>query len=86
MEKFVYDFAYYIKNTFDKQSFIPYFIDEIVNYIYEGDESSNAYIYDKLFFEFLCTQNLSFEDYCTLDREKIIEYALLLLNKEFNKF
>ena len=28
---------------------------------------------------------LSFEDYCNLDREKIIEYALLLLNKEFNK-
>ena len=85
MEKFVYDFACYIKNIFDKQSFIPYFIDEIVNYIYNEEDTSNSYTYDKLFFEFLSTQNLSFEDYCKLDREKIIEYALLLLNKEFNK-
>ena len=81
MENFIYEFANFIKNIFDKRSFKPYFVDEILNYIYE-EESKNAYLYDKLYFEFLLTKNISFNDYCNLDREKIIEYALLILSKE----
>ena len=53
-----------------------------MKYIYDDEESNNAKIYDKLFIDFLCINNISFEEYCNLEREKIIEYALLLLNKE----
>lgn len=84
MENFIYEFANFIKNIFDTQSFNPNFTNEILDYIYEED-SKNAYLYDKLYFEFLITKNMSFNDYCNLDREKIIEYALLILAKENNK-
>ncbi len=83
MEKLIYDFVHYIKSTFNTQLFKPNFTSEIVSYIYD-DEESNSCLYDRLFFEFLYTQNISFEDYCKLDREKIIEYSLFLLGKENN--
>lgn len=48
MEKLVYEFAYYIKNVIELRSLKPNFTDEIIDYIYDDEESSN----DKLFIDF----------------------------------